>query len=263
MSENLFKIILKTFIPPLASWYPRFYFALKRIDLNRENNILDAGCGNGETSIILAKSVSRVVGIDLSSEKIKSASRKAEKKRISAMFLRADLRKLPFAAESFDQIVSLDVLDAIDEDTKVLQEFYRVLKPSGRVVFSLPHQDFEMNRWPEQKLLRRLTPQVLYSKDLFNGKRWLEASRKDITEKLRRCRYYSLSDLKKKCDPFFEIDYYKIGMKRFSSLVMDLVYGVKGFRSLMPFLLFFAVRLDNLLPEDNEGHLLIAELKKK
>ena len=51
-------------------------------------------------------------------------------------FCRADARQMPFTAESFDVIMNCYMLDLIPESDipKVLREFRRVLKPTGRLV---------------------------------------------------------------------------------------------------------------------------------
>ena len=50
----------------------------------------------------------------------------------------ADAMCLPFEAGTFDAIVSMDVLEHISDDALALREFYRVLKPGGRVVLMVP-----------------------------------------------------------------------------------------------------------------------------
>jgi SAM-dependent methyltransferase len=46
--------------------------------------------------------------------------------------------RLPFRDGSFDVIVALDILEHVRDDEAALREFYRVLKPGGRVVATVP-----------------------------------------------------------------------------------------------------------------------------
>ena len=52
--------------------------------------------------------------------------------------VKADILDLPFADESFDIIFCNHVLEHIPDDTKAMQELYRVLKPGGMGIFQIP-----------------------------------------------------------------------------------------------------------------------------
>jgi len=52
--------------------------------------------------------------------------------------IQADARDLPFSESSFDIVICLDVLEHITEDYLVASEIYRVLKPGGRFLISVP-----------------------------------------------------------------------------------------------------------------------------
>ena len=52
--------------------------------------------------------------------------------------VKADICNLPFANNSFDIIFCNHVLEHIPDDTKAMQELYRVLKPGGMGVFQIP-----------------------------------------------------------------------------------------------------------------------------
>jgi SAM-dependent methyltransferase len=92
-------------------------------------NILDAGCGTGLLAKKMAK-FGRVQGIDMSSE----ALRFAKKRRVDVK--KASIEKIPFKKNTFDAVVSIDVLtsSSIKDDLVPLREFYRVLKPGGILI---------------------------------------------------------------------------------------------------------------------------------
>lgn len=52
--------------------------------------------------------------------------------------IKADICNLPFESNSFDIILCNHVLEHIPDDTKAMQELYRVLKPGGMGVFQVP-----------------------------------------------------------------------------------------------------------------------------
>lgn len=52
--------------------------------------------------------------------------------------VKADICDLPFEDNSFDTILCNHVLEHIPDDTKAMQELYRVLKPSGMAILQIP-----------------------------------------------------------------------------------------------------------------------------
>lgn len=52
--------------------------------------------------------------------------------------VKADICNLPFEANSFDVILCNHVLEHIPDDTKAMQELYRIMKPGGYGIFQIP-----------------------------------------------------------------------------------------------------------------------------
>ena len=52
--------------------------------------------------------------------------------------IKADICNLPFESDSFDIILCNHVLEHIPDDTKAMQELYRVLRPGGWSIFQVP-----------------------------------------------------------------------------------------------------------------------------
>lgn len=57
--------------------------------------------------------------------------------------VKADICNLPFEDNSYDVILCNHVLEHIPDDTKAMQELYRVLKPNGMGIFQIPQ---DLNR---------------------------------------------------------------------------------------------------------------------
>jgi SAM-dependent methyltransferase len=105
-----------------------------------QTNVLDAGCGFGQYSYFIAKKFrnSNVIGVDINEERIKESEKFAREEGIENLkFDIADLENLNYE-ESFDLILAVDVLEHIENDVKVLKNFYRALKKDGLLIISTP-----------------------------------------------------------------------------------------------------------------------------
>ncbi|PTL71570.1 bifunctional demethylmenaquinone methyltransferase/2-methoxy-6-polyprenyl-1,4-benzoquinol methylase UbiE [Rathayibacter caricis DSM 15933] len=104
--------------------------------------ILDVAAGTGTSSASLARSGAHVVAADFSPGMIAvGRTRQAGDDRIE--FVQADAMDLPFEDESFDAVTISFGLRNVAEPRTALAEFFRVVKPGGRVViceFSTPPQ---------------------------------------------------------------------------------------------------------------------------
>ena len=97
------------------------------------DHILDAGCGAGKFFRMgLARQLGcHVVGADL------GENLRANSAIDSAV--RANLKTLPFASNSFDVVNCRLVIEHLDAPQAALQEFHRVLKPGGRLAIFTPN----------------------------------------------------------------------------------------------------------------------------
>ena len=106
-------------------------------------DLLDAPCGYGRYAIPLARAGYRVVGVDRSETLLGEARRRTGHERWPKL-TRADYRELPFPDASFD--AALNLFTSLGylgdgEDTRVLAEIGRVLRPGGRLVIETMHRD--------------------------------------------------------------------------------------------------------------------------
>ncbi len=90
--------------------------------------------------------------------------------------VKADICKLPFEDNSYDIILCNHVLEHIPDDTKAMQELYRVLKPGGYGVFQIPQdlsrkQTFEDDSITDKKERAKIFGQYdhvrVYGRDYF------------------------------------------------------------------------------------------------
>ncbi|MCQ1537187.1 methyltransferase domain-containing protein [Methanosarcina sp. KYL-1] len=98
--------------------------------------VLEAGCGVGAQTVILAKNSpeSEIISIDISGESIGKAKDAVEKEGIgNVSFRQTDIYSLPFEEESFDHIFVCFVLEHLREPEKALKNLKKVLKPGGTI----------------------------------------------------------------------------------------------------------------------------------
>lgn len=91
--------------------------------------------------------------------------------------VKADICDLPFKDEEFDVILCNHVLEHIPDDTKAMQELYRILKPGGYGIFQIPQDlnretTFEDNSITDKKERAKIFGQYdhvrVYGRDYFN-----------------------------------------------------------------------------------------------
>lgn len=92
----------------------------------KEQLILDAGCGEGFLSCLIANEFphAKVVGIDMSADAI----RMAESLNNTICFRQGDIYTIPFADERFDVVICTEVLEHLDKPDHAVKELLRVAK---------------------------------------------------------------------------------------------------------------------------------------
>ena len=120
--------------------------------------VLEIGCGGGERTNIFVSGEAHVTAIDIIDV------RKKDFLTNSYSFVIADGKDLPFEDESFDAVVSFDVIEHIDEDILFLSEIYRVCKKGGLLILGTPNR----NRL-SHKLRKMLGKKVCYPLTLGPG----------------------------------------------------------------------------------------------
>lgn len=104
-------------------------------------DVLEVGAGAAQGGRWCAGQGARVVATDLSGGMLRVA-RRIDTRREGAVpgYVQCDGARLPFATDSFDRVVTAHgVLAFVPDAEGALQEWARVLRPGGRIAFSLPH----------------------------------------------------------------------------------------------------------------------------
>lgn len=117
--------------------------------------VLDAGCGGGRYSKVVAEAGGRVVGADHTTAVNKAA--KLCEHLSNASFVQADLKHLPLEERSFDFVFSIGVMHH-DANTKaVFEAVSRMVKPGGRMSIWLYRRNQFWQEWLNDFARRRTT----------------------------------------------------------------------------------------------------------
>lgn len=106
-----------------------------------DNSLLDMGCGQGVLLYLLSKLnfSLKLYALDLSSSYIRTTKKYLEKKRnIESYSVIGCVSLAPYGNESFNYIVSTDVIEHLEKPEDFIEEVWRLLKPKGYFVIGTP-----------------------------------------------------------------------------------------------------------------------------
>ena len=132
-----------------------------------KGEILEVGCGNGRGVALLMPLVKKFTAIDKYEEAVRT---------LKGQFPQGEFKVMnipPFQGipdESFDQVISFQVIEHIQDDEGLLREIHRVLKPGGFALLTTPNKKMSLTRnpwhireyFPEelQQLAQKIFPEV-------------------------------------------------------------------------------------------------------
>ena len=123
-----------------AIWYEHWHRYCAALPAAADKRVLDAACGEGYGSWLLAGASREVTGIDIDRDAVDHAMARYAA-RPNLRYVRGSCTALPFAEASFDLVVSFETIEHLAAQETMLDEFRRVLAPSGALIISSPNKD--------------------------------------------------------------------------------------------------------------------------
>ena len=132
---------------PQRFWHQtRFEACLDMLDVGPSMRVLDAGCGSGVFSdMVAAVPGTHVTAVDGNREAILFARQQFGRSNLE--FRNGLVDELAFESASFDRVSCLEVIEHIhpEQGRAVLRTFHRLLSPGGRLLISTPNM---RSYWP-------------------------------------------------------------------------------------------------------------------
>jgi ubiquinone/menaquinone biosynthesis C-methylase UbiE len=112
-----------------------------------KSNVLELGCGTGHwTKFFNKKGFNNIIAVDISNEMLKIA----KKKNIDAIFLQEDSLNLTFKNNFFDTVISITMLEFVENQDKSIKEITRVLKPNGNLILGILNKNSYLGKNKEK-----------------------------------------------------------------------------------------------------------------
>jgi ubiquinone/menaquinone biosynthesis C-methylase UbiE len=128
----------------------------EKLGLKAGARVLDVGCGTGRHLLELSHFPVTLVGLDMSREDLRKTwyiylltGQESQEGRLPSKLelIVGGGERLPFPDGAFDRVLCTETLEHVPDDSAVLRELLRVLKPEGILVISVPDEYSERLLW--------------------------------------------------------------------------------------------------------------------
>jgi len=151
--------------------------AIGMLDVERDDRVLDVGCGTGFATQGLLSVVDEVHGLDQSPHQLEKAYAKFGK-RGDVRFHLGDAERLPFEDDAFDVVWSSGSIEYWPNPVATLREFRRVCKPGGQVLVVGPN-------YPTSSVFQKLADAIMLFYDEEEADRMFhDAGFADVTHRV-------------------------------------------------------------------------------
>lgn len=156
----------------ITKYHPMEIFSrenlVNHLKIKKKESVLEIGCSSGWLIDDLQKKFKKInyIGSDVIINPIKKLS----KKYPNIPFLKFDILQNPLKKLKFDNVVMLNVLEHIEDDTLAIQQVFKLLKKNGKFLIEVPANQFLYDNYDKQlKHFRRYGMSDLVKKLKKNG----------------------------------------------------------------------------------------------
>jgi SAM-dependent methyltransferase len=157
-SFEFYYLCLEPFLPPLYRKVRRSLIALSR-NCSPGAEILDAGGRKSHYTIAVSGNIT-IIDLPRENEMQHQLNLGIPAEQMDRIYQRrsnireivlGDMTQAPFPDSSFDLVVSVEVLEHVEEDDRFVHQAHRVLKPGGVFLMTTPNGDYCRNTNPDHK----------------------------------------------------------------------------------------------------------------
>lgn len=131
---------------------------VEKINITKDDYVLDAGCGIGGNAVWLAETFGcKVVGVTITPEQVETAKRRAKEAGVEHLceFKLMDYMNLEFPDETFTVVMGLESICYANPKSEFIKGVFRVLKKGGRFAMSDGFASKEEYFGDEKRLMGR------------------------------------------------------------------------------------------------------------
>ncbi len=153
------------------------YEIIARADVGQNDRLLDVGGGTGRVSVLFKSQTGNIAIADSARKMLFKAKEKG------LVCVQALSEWLPFQTQSFDRIIMVDALHHVADQSRTLNEMWRLLAPGGKIIIEegdIDHWLVKIIAFGEKCLLMR--SHFLHAKEImklcqFDETAWVRITR--------------------------------------------------------------------------------------
>lgn len=109
---------------------------IERLNLKAGEKVLDVACGTGNLAIPAARKSAIVTGVDIATNSLEQARKRAENEGLKCQFDEGDAELLPYPDGSFETVATMFGAMFAPHPERVAAELVRVCRPGGRIAMA-------------------------------------------------------------------------------------------------------------------------------
>lgn len=141
-----------------------FAYEFAKHKIPKNSFVLEVGCGEGYGTDLLSQNAVKIIGLDMDKNTIAHAQKKYGSE--NCVFTVHDGIKIPYENDTFDVVISFQVIEHVQDDINYISEIYRVLKRNGIFILTTPNKTYRLK--PDQKPWNRFHIREYYPHELEN-----------------------------------------------------------------------------------------------